>query len=191
MNLLTATAVAAVLLLHYTGEKLGAGACEEEQLDVFSAVESRDKCGEYCDSTSGCGFYSYCPEGGEGLNGTCKTMGLVNSKAGFGYGIGEAAPSGARGNNQACVLFKAGIKCKLSLEKWKGNGYETYRKYEVASSMPSVGGRSLPVAVICGSMSLLALAAVVGVAQRWRRGSTSSASSEPLADSEDDEEASA
>lgn len=189
MNLLTATAVAAVLLLHYTGEKLGAGACEEEQLDVFSAVESRDKCGKYCDSTSGCGFYSYCPEGGEGLNGTCKTMGLVNSKAGFGYGIGEAAPSGARGNNQACVLFKAGIKCKLSLEKWKGNGYETYRKYELASrGMSSAGGKTLPAAVIAGLMSLLAFGVVIGVAHRWWRGSPSSTSSELLADSEHDEE---
>eukprot|EP00930_Biecheleria_cincta_P066658 TRINITY_DN5287_c0_g1_i2.p1 TRINITY_DN5287_c0_g1~~TRINITY_DN5287_c0_g1_i2.p1 ORF type:complete len:193 (-),score=46.92 TRINITY_DN5287_c0_g1_i2:117-695(-) len=188
IELLTSTAFAAVLLVPCLGEKLGYGACEEELLDVFSAVESRDKCGDFCDSTPGCGFYSYCPKGGKGSKGSCDTMGLMSSKAGFGYGIGEQAPTGAKGNNQACVLFKAG-RCKLSLEKWKGNGYETYRKYEVASrDMSSADAKIFPAAVIGGLLSFLAFGVVVGVAQRWWRRSASSESSEPLADSEHDEE---
>jgi len=188
MKLLTSTAFAAALLLPCIGEKLGNGACEEDLLDVFSAVESRDKCGDFCGSTSGCGFYSYCPKGGRGSKGTCNSVGLMSSKAGFGYGKGEVAPIGAKGNNQACVLFKAG-SCNLSVEKWKGNGYETYRKYELASwDMSSAGGKTLPAAVIGGLMSLLAFGVVIGVAHRWWRGSPSSTRSEPLADSEHDEE---
>eukprot|EP00930_Biecheleria_cincta_P066659 TRINITY_DN5287_c0_g1_i3.p1 TRINITY_DN5287_c0_g1~~TRINITY_DN5287_c0_g1_i3.p1 ORF type:complete len:151 (-),score=33.65 TRINITY_DN5287_c0_g1_i3:169-621(-) len=83
IELLTSTAFAAVLLVPCLGEKLGYGACEEELLDVFSAVESRDKCGDFCDSTPGCGFYSYCPKGGKGSKGSCDTMGLMSSKAGW------------------------------------------------------------------------------------------------------------
>jgi len=114
-----------------SGNKKGVGVCSgnyKVQQDITSWGDCRAACGKF----PWCTYYSFCPEGTTGLaGGKCADKGLVATKDGKSVGMGVAAPLGAKGNSNACVLSQdKKDKCTLMTKLWTGKGYETYQMYE-------------------------------------------------------------